>query len=325
MTEKLTPLELEKGAELLLRGEVVAFPTETVYGLGAPVFNPIAIQRLYQVKGRPSDNPLIAHLSDVDQVTRLALEIPDEFYRLAKAFFPGPLTVVLKKKHPDVPFLVSAGLQSIALRMPKHPLAQKLIAMVGEPLVAPSANLSGTPSATCADHVLNDFEGKIAAVIDGGTCSLGIESTVVSLIDCNRPVLLRPGNISLEELEEVLKQRVLLFDKKDPSHQEVVSPGMKYRHYAPKAPLRLFTTWKEISLYVQKNSPQRRMVLSSLPSTHAFQGCDFFPLSNKELYANLRLADQKHYNEILVYCDEDVLNNAALMNRLNKASTSNSS
>ena len=207
-TERLSPDQLQRAADLLKAGHLVAFPTETVYGLGAPIFSPEAIQSIFKVKGRPADNPLIAHVSSVEQVSRIALEIPEAFYRLAEVFFPGPLTVVLKRR-PDVPSIVSAGLETIAVRMPSHPIALKLISLVDEPLVAPSANLSGMPSSTQAEHVLDDFDGKIAAVVDGGKTEIGIESTVINLLG-ETPILLRPGSISKEALEKVLGYPIFL-------------------------------------------------------------------------------------------------------------------
>lgn len=311
-TELLKPTEIERAAELLKRGELVAFPTETVYGLGAHIFNPKAIQSIFEAKGRPSDNPLIAHIHHLDQVEEIAQEIPDSFYRLASAFFPGPLAIILKKRS-CVPSVASAGLDSIAVRMPSHPIALKLIELAGGPLVAPSANLSGKPSSTQAKHVIDDFDGKIAAVIDGGKTDVGIESTVISLLG-TRPVLLRPGSITQEAIEEVLGYSIEVASS---SYQgPILSPGMKYRHYAPRTPVKVFYNLQDLQTYLTEQPHQaKRMLLSRLPAPLSHP-VDHFVLSAKEFYSRLRYADEMHYGEILILCDEEVQRDAGIMNRL---------
>lgn len=293
----LQPSQISLAAELLLKGELVAFPTETVYGLGAPIFQPEAIAKIYVAKGRPSDNPLIAHIASLSQVEQIARDIPLEFFLLAEAFFPGPLTIVLKK-HPSVPAIVSGGLETIALRMPSHPLAQALIAAVGQPLVAPSANLSGKPSSTAAQHVMTDFK-EIGAVIDGGETEYGIESTVISLV--STPRLLRPGAVSKEAIEKVLGQQLQEAAPQD----KLSSPGTRYRHYAPEARVKLFTSKHELELYLQTAPAMRRVVISNVQSLN--------------LYALLRQADEEKQDEIVIYCDEQTIQNHALMDRLQKA------
>ncbi len=318
-TQVLSSKDIERAAQLLKSGQLVAFPTETVYGLGACIFNPEAILSIFKAKGRPSDNPLIAHLSSVEQTEEVAQEIPPSFYRLAEHFMPGPLTVVIKKRS-HVPSLVSAGLDSIALRIPSHPVAQALIRCVGEPLVAPSANLSGKPSATQAKHVLEDFDGKIAAIIDGGKTNFGLESTVVSLLG-DQPVLLRPGAITREQIEEVLQCSITTASHsgKGPA----LSPGMKYRHYAPAAPVKVFMVLEELLSYLHSPSPSlKRMLLSSFPLDLSHPGLDRFPLEASEFYALLRHADASGYQEILILCDESIQKQAALMNRLLRAAES---
>lgn len=306
-TEILTTLEIDRAASWLKDGQLVAFPTETVYGLGAPIFNPNAVASIFKIKGRPVDNPLIVHIDSLGQAERICVEIPDSFYRLAESFFPGPLTVVLKR-HESVPSIVSAGLKSIALRMPSHLIALKLISSVGEPIAAPSANLSGRPSATQASHVLEDFDGKIAAVIDGGKTDFGLESTVVSLLT-EIPVIMRPGAITKEQIEEVLGVFVQIAEL---GQGPILSPGMKYRHYSPKAPVKLFRSSIELNAYHGLTPAKRKMVLSLKPLSCP----DAFLLSAKELYSLLRFADQKNYSEILVLCDEELSAQTALMNRL---------
>jgi len=295
----LKPDQIALAAEILKRGELVAFPTETVYGLGAPIFNPEAIRQIYIAKGRPSDNPLIAHISSLDQITQIAREIPLEFTLLAKAFFPGPLTVVIKK-HPSVPSIVSGGLDTIAVRMPCHRVALDLIKSVGEPIVAPSANLSGKPSSTTADHVVNDFQGKIGAVIDGGPTEYGIESTVISLI--GEPCLLRLGAVPQTEIESLLKKP--LGQATDQSKRS--SPGTRYRHYAPKAFLRLFARQHEMETYLHAH-----------PNVQRWINPDFTTLN---LYAKLRQADDEDVEEIVIFCTPEMQQNSILMDRLLKAS-----
>ncbi len=293
----LHPDQITLAAEILQKGELVAFPTETVYGLGAPIFNPEAIRKIYLAKGRPSDNPLIAHISSLDQLPQIAREIPSEFYLLANAFFPGPLTVVLKR-HPSVPSIVSGGLDTIAVRMPSHPIAQQLIKAVGQPIVAPSANLSGKPSSTTAQHVIADFEGKIGAVIDGGPTEYGVESTVVSLI--SEPCLLRLGAIPKAEIEQILGP---LGEATYPGMRS--SPGTRYRHYAPEAEIKLFIDQHEMETHLKKHPHLRRWINPEITVTN--------------LYALLRQADDEKYEEIVIYCSPEMQLNPVLMDRLLKA------
>ncbi len=294
--------DIPKAAELIRLGELVAFPTETVYGLGASVFLPEAIQKIFQVKGRPQDNPLIVHISDLKQLEMIVQDVPESFYLLAKAFFPGPLTVLLKKKE-CVPAIVSANLETIGVRMPAHELALKLIEAVGVPLVAPSANISGRPSSTRAEHVVNDFAGHIAGVLDGGPCGLGIESTVLALDPV--PTILRPGAIGQKELEAVLGVPVLFAGE---SVEKPASPGMKYRHYAPRAKVLVFETQKDLEVYLSLAGSKKRTIL--------------YTIRQQDLYASFRQADVEGKEEILILCDETVQKNRALMNRIHKAACS---
>ncbi len=315
-THILTSEEIDRAAVFLRADEIVAFPTETVYGLGARVFSPAALQKIFLAKNRPADNPLIVHISAYSQLTSVADKIPLEFYLLAEAFFPGPLTVILKRNN-RVPALVSAGLDTIAIRMPKHPCAKALIERVGEPIAAPSANLSGKPSATLAAHVLEDFDGKIAAIIDGGSSEVGIESTVINLAS-SAPLLMRPGVITKQQIEAVLKREIEVC--LHPGKGKVVSPGMKYRHYAPKAPILLFKSIDELRAYLTQASLQKRLLLAR-QKIEGLEGVSFYPLSVHELYASLRHSDREGcYAEILVLCDAAIQKDVALMNRLIHAS-----
>ena len=232
-----TPENIIKTAEILKSGGLAAIPTETVYGLAADALNGEAVAKIFAAKGRPMDNPLIVHVAEFEDIERFALvrEIPEDAKKLAKVFWPGPLTIIMKKGG-VIPDEVSAGLDTVAIRLPSHPSARAIIKAADTPLAAPSANLSGSPSPTTAQHVMNDMDGKIDAVFDGGACGVGVESTVITLAE-DTPRLLRPGKVTLEELREVLGEveldSAVLNKLKD--GQKAASPGMKYKHYAPKA------------------------------------------------------------------------------------------
>lgn len=227
--------QIEIGAEFLRGNNVVAFPTETVYGLGGNAYSDEAITKIYSAKGRPIDNPLIVHIGNIGQLSEIVREISETAKQLIHQFWPGPLTLVFNNSSSKLSKIVTAGLPTVAVRMPDHPVARALINKANLPIAAPSANQSGKPSPTTADHVFADLNGKIAAIIDGGKTGVGVESTVV---DCtvHPPLILRPGGISKEQLEEVIGKvqvdRALIDVKETPK-----SPGMKYRHYAPNVPL----------------------------------------------------------------------------------------
>lgn len=224
-------------AEILKRGGLTAIPTETVYGLAADATNGAAVERIFKAKGRPQDNPLIVHIASYEQLKQLVSHIPEQAKLLIETFWPGPLTMILPKSN-LVPDQVSAGLPTVAVRFPSHPVARAVIQAAGVPLAAPSANISGSPSPTTAEHVLHDLDGKIDAVIDGGPCTVGLESTVITLAE-EMPVLLRPGAVTLEQLQQVLgtvKMADAVLHQLEQG-SVVVSPGMKYKHYAPKAKL----------------------------------------------------------------------------------------
>lgn len=230
-------LALEEAGEVLRRGGLVAFPTETVYGLGANALDPEAVGRIFVAKGRPSDNPLIVHVAVRESLGALVEEVPEVGRRLIEAFWPGPLTLVLPRTE-QVSDRVTAGLATVAVRMPDHDVALGLIAAAGVPVAAPSANRSGRPSPTTARHVYDDLRGRIDLVLDGGPAGVGVESTVVDVTG-DRPVLLRPGGLPLEELSRVAGE--VLFDPGLEGRGVMTpkAPGMKYTHYAPQAPLTL--------------------------------------------------------------------------------------
>ncbi|MGV3463815.1 MAG: L-threonylcarbamoyladenylate synthase, partial [Heyndrickxia sp.] len=230
--------QVVEAANLLKQNEVVAFPTETVYGLGANAISDEAITKVYEAKGRPSDNPLIVHIADFSQLYNLVLEIPKTAEKLMEKFWPGPLTIIFKVKSKAVSKKVTAGLNTVGIRMPDHPLALALIKAANLPIAAPSANSSGKPSPTTAGHVRDDLNGRISGILDGGETGIGVESTVV---DCTGevPIILRPGGVTKEAMENEIGNVEI-----DPAlHENLNSkpkaPGMKYTHYAPNAPVYL--------------------------------------------------------------------------------------
>ena len=237
LTKMLEPndLGIEEAAGLLKSGEVVGIPTETVYGLAADATNEEAVKKIFIAKGRPQDNPLIVHISDISTLADYVKDVPDIAYQLAEKFWPGPLTMVLPKKE-IIPYTTSGGLDTVGIRFPSNKIAQEIIKTCGKPLAAPSANLSGSPSPTTAKHVFDDMNGRVPAIVDGGACEVGVESTVISF-EGDTVRLLRPGYISIENLKSVTQNVVA--DKgilnKIGEADKVLSPGMKYKHYSPKA------------------------------------------------------------------------------------------
>lgn len=228
-----SPQGIARAGEILRAGGLVAIPTETVYGLAANALDGSAIQKIYAAKERPGDNPLIAHIGEVSQLAALVKAVPPAAQRLAEAFWPGPLTIILERSGLTAPEM-SCGLNTVSVRLPAHPLAQAVIQAAGVPLAAPSANRSGRPSPTCFSHVWEDLNGRVDAILDGGGCPVGVESTVVSLAG-ERPRLLRPGGVTLAQLESVLgpvEVDPAVLSRLEPG-REAPSPGMKYKHYAP--------------------------------------------------------------------------------------------
>ena len=299
---------IDEAAELLRRGELVAFPTETVYGLGADAFNPAAIGNVFSAKGRPADNPLIVHLATAGEIERCGI-VDRRVERLAVELMPGPLTLVIESKA-SVPEIARAGMRTVAVRIPDHPVALALLARSG-PLVAPSANLSGRPSPTTACHVLDDLGGRIPAILDGGPCRIGIESTVLDLSG-EQAAILRPGMIEPERIEEVIGERV---SKRTAAGDAPKAPGMKYRHYAPAAPIRLV---------IGEALPEGLGIDDRVMIVTTRRHIDRFPyplvrLLNEELlYATLREADELGVRGIVVFAAPGDLS-AGLLDRISKA------
>ncbi len=237
--EKTNTEELKIICNLIRNGEVVIFPTETVYGIGANALDKNAVGKIFVAKGRPSDNPLIVHLADKNQIEEIAQDINEVEQELINNFMPGPFTLILKRR-PTVPDIVTAGLETVAVRIPENYIARAIIGQAGVPVAAPSANVSGKPSGTNIEDIRKELEGKVSAIVDGGNTQIGLESTVVKVID-NIPVILRPGKVTPEEIEKVIgcvkiDKNIFGEVKKD---EVVESPGMKYRHYAPETSCKL--------------------------------------------------------------------------------------
>lgn len=250
---------ISKGCELILNGELVAFPTETVYGLGANALDGDAVKKIFIAKERPMDNPLIVHLADFEDIFKVARDVPPIAYTLFDKYCPGPLTMILKK-NPAIPDEVSAGMDTVGVRFPSHPLAIELI-KGSAPIAAPSANLAKHISPTTAMHVYEDMNGRIPLIIDGGECSVGIESTIIDLTQ-QPPVLLRPGFITLEELSEICNA-----EKYTGPLNVALAPGMKYKHYAPKCPCVMRKTIDLLPEYEKAKLEGHTPVLIALQTT----------------------------------------------------------
>lgn len=336
MTTKLlnnTKQDIATAGKLLKDGELVAIPTETVYGLAADALNGEAVANIFKAKGRPMDNPLIVHISDLSQVDDLVAFVPPVLEDLAKAFWPGPLTVIMEKSD-LIPDEVSAGLDTVAIRMPSHPVARAIIKAAGTPLAAPSANTSGMPSPTTAAHVLHDMDGKIAAVVDGGPCEVGVESTVLTL--CTRvPRILRPGRVTPEDLFDVLGE-VEVDDAVLGQLAEgavAASPGMKYKHYSPKAEVYIVDGSAEgFAKYVNEKVAERAAEEAAVAAL-VFDGeedlvnCVTLPFGAEDdslgqaehLFDDLRRADELGVSDIYVRCPSAEGVGLAVMNRLLRA------
>lgn len=257
---------------LLKKGEIVGVPTETVYGLAGDARNPSAIKKIFEAKGRPNDNPLIVHISDMNMLKSLVSFVPDDAEKLAEAFWPGPLTIIMPKGK-AVCNEVCAGLSSVGIRMPSHPIAHEIIKRSGVPFAAPSANLSGKPSPTTATDVLSDMNGKIPLIINGGECVAGVESTVVSVLS-ETPIILRPGVITDKDISKVLKKPVEVakaITEEINTNEKVLSPGMKYKHYAPNAEITMLNGSLDAFIrYVNSHKTPDTFVLCFEGEEHLF-------------------------------------------------------
>ena len=314
---------LGKAASCLKNGEIVAVPTETVYGLAGNGLSPDSVKKIFEAKGRPADNPLILHIAEVNTLYEYAVNVPELALKLADTFWPGSLTIILDKK-PIVPNETSGGLGTVAFRMPDNKWTLELIKKCGFPIAAPSANLSGLPSPTCAEHVYRDMNGRIPLVIDGGVCSCGLESTVITFAD-NGVKILRPGAVTPEMLGKFCDVQVdkSVTDGLD-SGREALSPGMKYKHYSPKALVYMIEckSDEEFISFVNANSDSNTFVLSGYDDrirAHILPYGQTVGEKAAELFASLRKADDMGAEKIYVRSPEKKGIGLAVYNRLIRA------
>ncbi len=321
-----------EAAKVINTGGLVAFPTETVYGLGANALDGEAVKKIYLAKGRPSDNPLIAHISDITQLYALVREISPVAQKLMRAFWPGPMTLVFKKKD-IIPKETSGGLDTVAIRFPENKVAQEFITACGVPVAAPSANTSGKPSPTRASHVEYDLNGKIDMIIDGGSCEFGLESTIVD-VSGDTPCLLRPGSITLEMLKEIVPD--ITVDKavlgKLNEGERPKAPGMKYTHYSPDASVTIVRgdvekTVCEINRLLEKYSAQKCGVIATEETKNGYNTKNVLVIGTRKhpetiaanLFKMLRKCDYYGYNTVFVEGFPESEIGLAIMNRLKKA------
>ena len=315
-------------AEIIRNGELVAIPTETVYGLGANGLDENAVAKIFEAKGRPQDNPLILHLSCAEEMDRYCHHVPQMAYRLAEKYWPGPLTIVLPARE-CVPRRTTGGLDTVAVRCPDNDVTREIIRLAGVPLAAPSANISGKPSTTTAQHVLHDHDGRIAAVVDGGPCRVGVESTIVDLTG-DRPRLLRPGGVTPEELTDVLGD--LVVDKAVTAQIDqdavVKAPGMKYKHYAPDCDVVIVAGSREkAAAYIRGHYVPGDRVLCFEEELPLYEDCEPLAYGREDavetlsagLFAALRELDEAGVSRVFARCPVGGGVAYAVQNRLKKA------
>lgn len=334
-TEDFDNAELKEACEILKRGGLVAFPTETVYGLGGDALSLQAAEKIYAAKGRPSDNPLIVHIADKKSLYDVAKEVNDKAILLAEAFWPGPLTMIFKKQE-KVPVSTTGGLETVAVRMPSHPVAAALIRESGVYIAAPSANTSGRPSPTKAEHVIEDLSGRIDMILDGGQVGIGIESTIIDMSE-EIPMILRPGYITKEMLEEVIgevKVDPAITAQKPMTHVVAKAPGMKYRHYAPKGQMTIVEGDTEkvvecINALVKEKSEEgfKVAVIATEETKEVYEAGQVFSIGSRRTEGSIAaglydiLREMDHIGAEYIYAESffgDKLGKA-IMNRMLKA------
>mgnify|MGYP004489292543 CR=1 FL=1 len=332
--ENLDSIEMDEAGKLIAAGELVAFPTETVYGLGGDALDPEAAHKIYAAKGRPSDNPLIVHIAEYEDMYRVGRNIPPQAKLLADAFWPGPLTMIVEKSD-NVPYATTGGMDTVAVRMPNHPVALALIRKSGCLIAAPSANTSGRPSPSKASHVAEDLSGKIAMIIDGGEVSIGIESTIIDLTE-KTPMVLRPGYITPKMLSDVLGEEVII----DPGiiaaddTRKPKAPGMKYKHYAPKADMIIVDGQKDAVISVinakiakAKEAGKKAAVIATEETKDKYNADIVLSIGSRSdedtiaqhLYTILRECDELNVEAIYSESFSTPRIGQAIMNRLLKA------
>ena len=327
-TQLLTEKDIEAAAAILRAGGLVGIPTETVYGLGANGLDPAAVRRIFEAKGRPQDNPLILHIPDPSWLERYCRDVPAAARRLAEQFWPGPLTMILPRRA-LVPDEVTCGLETVGVRCPDHPVTLAIIRAAGVPVAAPSGNRSGRPSPTCARHMLEDMEGRIQAVVDGGPCGVGVESTIVDLT-LPVPRLLRPGGLPLEALEAVLGHVDVDRAVTAPLSpgEKPRAPGMKYRHYAPQAPVTVVTgDGAATAAYIRRQAGANTGVICFTEYRDRFPGCTVRSIGPagdrgeqaRRVFDALRSFDGTPVTAIFAQCPGEEGLGLAVANRLKKA------
>lgn len=327
-TQRLTERDIEQAAAVLRRGGLLGIPTETVYGLGADGLNPDAVAHIFEAKGRPQDNPLILHIPSADWLERYCRDIPRAAYTLAQRFWPGPMTMILKRRD-MVPDAVTAGLDTVGMRCPAHPVCRAILSAADTPVAAPSGNTSGKPSPTTAAHMLADMDGKIDAIVDGGACAVGVESTIIDLT-CTPPRLLRPGGITLEQLESVLGEVAVdaAVRRQMGEGEKPRAPGMKYRHYAPKAPVTVVKGAPErAARYIAEHAREGEGVICFDEFADRFTrqivtnlGTADDPAEQaRHVFDALRFFDGTDVTQIWAQCPDETGVGLAVANRLNKA------
>ncbi len=320
---------IELAASLIGNGEIVGFPTETVYGLGANALDGNAVKKIFEAKGRPQDNPLIVHICKVDELFKYGKQISDKAKALAEAFWPGPLTLVVKSAA-CIAKEVTCGLDTVGLRCPENEIAREMIRHAGLPIAAPSANRSGRPSPTTAQHVFEDMKGRIPLILDGGPCRVGVESTVISMVG-ERPMILRPGILGREEIETVIGPVDLspAIEAQLPEDSKVQSPGMKYRHYAPQCPLMIISGEEtDVMSYINSKATKSTGILCFDGEEDLFDKGQILVLGNADdahslsqnLFAALRRFDEMKVTEIYARLCRNDGEFLGVYNRLLKAS-----
>ncbi len=328
--------KIHKAAMILKNGGTVAFPTETVYGLGANALDSAAIEGIFKAKGRPQDNPLIIHIADINQIDNLVENVPVKARKLMERFWPGPLTMIFNKNK-NVPHIVTGGLSTVAIRIPNHKIATELIKAADLPIAAPSANISGKPSPTHVNHVIEDLYGKINMIIDGGMTGIGVESTVLD-VSCNIPTILRPGGVTREDILEIFPK--VEYDLALKSNEKIVipkSPGQKYTHYSPKAKLIIFegnidNVSNQINVRAEKylDEGMKVGIMATEQTKDKYQGC-VLVLGDRQkpktiaanLFRTLREFDKMSVDIILAESISKEGIGEAIMNRMKKAADEN--
>ena len=324
MPTMITQAVIHGAVELLRAGGTVAFPTETVYGLGADAANPLALRRVFEAKGRPINHPLIVHISDATDLSEWAQDIPDAAWRLATVFWPGPLTLILRRSH-QVLNEITGGQNTVGLRVPDHPVAAALLQAFGGGIAAPSANRFGRVSPTTAQHVRDELGNQVGMILDGGSCRVGVESAIVSLAQ-GKPVLLRPGGLPVAAIEDVLQQKIMLTQAPG---REVRASGALAVHYSPATPLELYPAdelWQRLRHLVTQGSKVALLTLGDTGGCVVSGGFAYFPMPDRvddyahALYAMLHRLDHAGFDHLLVERPPNTPPWLAIRDRLSRAS-----